>query len=131
MLLVQVFELIVACSWQVGFPYGGVAGFLAAVHGQPAPASEWVGWLRDARGRLGIAVAAALGQAALYTALLVFFGCDRVVLRAVRVTGWEHGAVAAWSLYRAFGPAGELHYLAASAWLSGIAFLCVYFGRQL
>lgn len=130
-LLVQVVEFITACSWQIAFPYGGVAGFLVSDPDKPEQTSDWADWMRDSRGRLGIAVAAALGQAALYTVLLVFFGCDRVVLRAVRVTGWEHGAAAAWALFKTFVGVGKLHYLAASAWLAGVAFLCAYFGRQL
>eukprot|EP00904_Undaria_pinnatifida_P000210 jgi/Undpi1/1018/HiC_scaffold_10.g04482.m1 len=125
-LLAQVVELVIACSWQAAFPYGGVAGFAAG--GGDSSASSSGG---DGRGRLGLLIAAALGQAAMYTSLLAFFGCDRVVLRAVNVTGWEHGAAAAWVLARAVGAAGKLPHLAACAWLAGMAFLCLYFGRQL
>lgn len=125
-LLAQVVELVIACSWQAIFPYGGVAGFAARDKDSSAITPGGGG-----RGRLGFAVAAALGQAAVYTSLLAFFGCDRVVLRAVNVTGWEHGAAAAWVLTRTFGAAGKLPHLAACVWLAGMAFLCLYFGRQL
>lgn len=128
-LLVQVVELILACSWQAAFPFGGVAGFVAVGPKLQVMTSD--GGEGDGRGRLGLAVAASLGQAALYTILLVFFGCDRVVLRAVRLTGWEHGAAAAWTLMRAFSTVGKLTHLAACVWLAGMALVCVYFGRQL
>lgn len=128
-LLVQVVELVAACCWQAAFPRGGIAGFVFA-GSEPSATTSGLGG-GDGGGRLGLAMAASLGQAALYTILLVFFGCDRVVLRAVRVTGWEHGAAAAWALTRAFGAVGKLSHLAACTWLAGVAFLCVYFGRQL
>lgn len=134
-LLAQVVELIIACVWQAAFPYGGVAGFVAtgndksATATTPAPGGDMYG-----RGRVGIALAGALGQGALYTILMVFFGCDRVVLRTVRWTGWEHGVAAAWALARAMGVAGgggKLSHVILAAWLAGMAFLCGYFGRQL
>lgn len=132
-LLAQVIELITACAWQAAFPYGGVAGFVSNHKGSasamtPRSADD------SGRGSLGLAVAASLGQAALYTALFVFFGCDRVVLSAVRVTGWEHGAAAAWALMRAagmLGGGGKLCHVVACAWLTVMTFLCGYFGRQL
>lgn len=134
-LLAQVLELIVACVWQVMFPYGGVAGFVAGGSAAASPpSSSWAGALGDGQGRLGLAVAVALGQAALYTILLVFFGCDRVVLRAMRLTGWEHGAAAAWTFVRALTVAGQsakLSYAAVASWLAGVTMLCGYFGRQL
>lgn len=128
-LVAQVVELIIACSWQAAFPYGGVAGFVAS--GGDSPTTTSAGRGGDGTGRLGLAVAAALGQAAVYTIMLAFFGCDRVVLKAVNVTGWEHVAAATWVLTRAFGAPGKLPHLAACAWLAGMAFLCLYFGRQL
>lgn len=143
-LLAQVVELLAACVWQTVFPYGGVAGFFSATAGGAAGDASTAGIppLRDiiantkgagdGRGRLGLAVAASLAQCSLYTMLLVWFGCDRVVLRAVRLTGWEHGAAAAWALTRLVsGPGGKLSHLAACTWLAGMAFLCAYFGRQL
>lgn len=140
-LLAQVVELLAACIWQTAFPYGGVAGFFAAAGGTAGSASTAakpslrdiiVKGAGDGRGRLGLAVAASLAQFSVYTMLLVWFGCDRVVLRAVRVTGWEHGAAAAWALARLVtGPGGKLSHLAACTWLAGMAFLCAYFGRQL
>lgn len=132
-LLVQVVELITACAWQTAFPFGGVAGFIANCK-ESAPAMTPRGEDYSGRGKLGLAVAASLGQAALYTSLLVFFGCDRIVLRAVRVTGWEHGAAAAWAFMRAaglLGGGGKLSHVAVCAWLAAMAFLCGYFGRQL
>lgn len=132
-LLVQVLELLSACVWQIVFPYGGVAGFVArgADLSSTTSGSEGLG---DSDGRLGLALAAALGQSALYTTLLVFFGCDRVVLRAIRVTGWEHWGAATWALVRSLrvaGSGGKLSHVAAAAWLIGVASLCAYFGRQL
>lgn len=141
-LLAQVVELLAACIWQTAFPYGGVAGFFAAAAGGTAGGASTaaksslrdiiVKGAGDGRGQLGLAVAASLAQFSVYTMLLVWFGCDRVVLRAVRVTGWEHGAAAAWALTRlVVGPGGKLSHLAACTWLAGMAFLCAYFGRQL
>lgn len=141
-LLAQVVELLAACVWQTAFPYGGVAGFFASAAGgtagdastaaRPSLKDIVAKGAGDGRGRLGLAVAASLAQFSVYTMLLVWFGCDRVVLRAVRVTGWEHGAAAAWALTRLVtGPGGKLSHLAACTWLAGMAFLCAYFGRQL
>ncbi|CAM9117058.1 unnamed protein product [Scytosiphon promiscuus] len=143
-LLVQVVEFLAASLWQAAFPYGGVAGFVAAA---PATAGGTdgtaaairislkeivAGGVGDGTGRLGLAIAACLAQFSVYTMLLVWFGCDRVVLRGIRVTGWEHGAAAAWALARlAVGPGDRLSHLAASTWLGGMAVLCAYFGRQL
>lgn len=143
-LLVQVVEFLAASLWQVAFPYGGVAGFVAAA---PATAGGtdrtaaaiqislkeiFTGGVGDGRGQLGLAVAACLAQFSVYTMLLVWFGCDRVVLRGIRVTAWEHGAAAAWALARLFAaPGGKLSHLMACTWLAGMAFLCAYFGRQL
>lgn len=132
-LLLQVVELLVACAWQVVYPHAGVAGFVAGRAGASS-ATLWGGGLADGEGRLGLAVAVALGQCALYTILLVFFGCDRVVLRAVRLTGWEHGAAAAWAVartFRAAGAGGPIPVVAVASWLAGVAMLCGYFGRQL
>lgn len=125
-LLVQMVELILACLWQTAFPYGGIAGFVAGRADFPAFAKEG-----DGRGRLGLAVSASLAQAALYTSLLIFFGCDRVVLRAVRWTGWEHGAAALWILLRACAPIGNLTHVLAGAWCAAMMSTCIYFGRQL
>lgn len=133
-LLAQVVELLAACFWQVAFPHGGLAGFFAAAGDSPAGGAASIAKSRlgDGRGRLGLAVAASLAQFSLYTMMLVWFGCDRVVLRAVRVTGWEHGAAAAWALQRLVaGSEGKLSHLVACVWLAGMAFLCAYFGRQL
>lgn len=133
LLLVQAVEFTTACAWQAAFPFGGVAGFVANCK-ELAPAMTPRGEDNSGRGRLGLAVAASLGQAALYTSLLVFFGCDRIVLSAVRVTGWEHGAAAAWALMRAtglLGGGGKLSHVVMCAWLAAVAFLCGYFGRQL
>lgn len=137
-LLVQVVELLAACIWQAAFPFGGVAGFVtgAAAGGTSKAAESTLGdivaGMGDGRGRLGLAMAASLAQFSVYTMLLVWFGCDRVVLRAVRVTGWEHGAAAVWALTRLVtGPGGKLLHLAVCAWLAGMTFLCGYFGRQL
>lgn len=135
-LLAQVVELIGACVWQTLFPYGGVAGFVAG--GKESFGTPTGGTTGDplgsGQGRLGLAISAALGQGALYSILLVFFGCDRVVLRAVRLTGWEHGAAAAWALVRAVGVASEggaISRVAVALWLAGMALTCAYFGRQL
>lgn len=143
-LLVQAVELLAACMWQAAFPYGGVAGFVAgaATGGTSKAAKSTIGEVvaeaaeaataGDSRGRLGFAMAASLAQFSVYTMLLVWFGCDRVVMRAVRVTGWEHGAAAAWALTRLVtGSGGKLSHFAVCAWLAGMTFLCAYFGRQL
>lgn len=143
-LLVQVTEFLAASLWQAAFPYGGVAGFVAAApataggaDGTPAAIQMSLkeiisGAVGDGRGRLGLAVAACLAQCSVYTMLLVWFGCDRIVLRGIRVTAWEHGAAAAWALVRlVVGPGRKLSHLVACAWLAGMAFLCAYFGRQL
>ncbi|CAM9318689.1 unnamed protein product [Hapterophycus canaliculatus] len=143
-LLVQVAELLAASLWQAAFPYGGLAGFVAAApataggaDGTPAALQISLkeiiaGGVGDGGGRLGLAVAACLAQFSVYTMLLVWFGCDRVVLRGIRVTAWEHGAAAAWVLARLVAGSGDkLSHLAACTWLAGMAFLCAYFGRQL
>lgn len=143
LLLVQVVELLAACMWQAAFPFGGVAGFITAAsttNGDGGTSNTVKATLRDivageagdGRGRLGLAMAACLAQFSVYTMLLVWFGCDRVVLRGVRVTAWEHGAAAIWALTRLVtGPGGKLTHLVSCAWLAGMAFLCAYFGRQL
>ncbi|CAM9250230.1 unnamed protein product [Ectocarpus sp. 13 AM-2016] len=144
LLLVQVVELLAACMWQAAFPFGGLAGFITAsstTNGEGGtPNTAGLATLKDivageagdGRGPLGLALAACLAQFSVYTMLLVWFGCDRVVLRGVRVTAWEHGAAAVWALTRLMtGPGGKLTHLVACAWLAGMAFLCAYFGRQL
>lgn len=134
-LVVQVVELIAACVWQALFPYGGVAGFIAAGEASlTMPEGARDATKRVGQGRLGLAISAALGQSALYTTIFVFFGCDRAVLRAVRLTGWEHGAAAAWALVRAVRVAdggGKILNIAVSLWLGFVAVLCGHFGRQL
>lgn len=136
-LLAQVVELVVACAWQALFPHGGIAGLIAAGEqswttpdlGDGSAAAKSV-----VQGRLSLAISAALGQGALYTILFVFFGCDRVVLKAVRLTGWEHGAAAAWIMFRAMKVADggwKISKIMVSMWLAAVAALCGYFGRQL
>lgn len=134
-LFVQVVELIAACIWQALFPYGGVAGFISTGgESLTTPQGALDATERIGQGRLGFAISAALVQGALYTIIFVFFGCDRAVLRAIRLTGWEHGAAAAWAAVRAVrvaGGGGKISNIAVSLWLGFVAVLCIYFGRQL
>ncbi|CAM9238358.1 unnamed protein product [Laminaria digitata] len=130
-LFAQVVELVIAFAIQLSDPYGGVAGFVVGDGDSSVTSSTELAGSGYGTERLGLAIAAALGQAALCTILFAFFGCDRVVLMVVNWMGLEHGVAAVWVLIRAAGADGKASLVASGVWLAGMAFACLYFGRQL